>query len=111
MTSVQNVSSRDALLRSIHGERLVVVDFYSTNCPPCRSIAPKLDELAKNYDFVNFHKVNIDTLPKVANEFNIENIPTFHFYENGSQIHQIVGANLPAIKKVLAEWARKFQRS
>ncbi|XP_067839670.1 thioredoxin-like isoform X3 [Heptranchias perlo] len=42
------------------GDRLVVVDFFTTWCMPCKTIAPKIEELSTKYIDVVFCKVDVD---------------------------------------------------
>lgn len=39
------------------GDSLVVVDYSTSWCGPCKIIAPKFDELSEKYQNVNFLKV------------------------------------------------------
>ncbi len=71
----------------------VVVDFWAEWCPPCRMIAPLIDQLSDEYaGKAKFVKVNVDNDPDVAGRYNIMNIPTLIFFNNGAPYEKIVGA-------------------
>lgn len=62
------------------GEVPAVIDFYADWCKPCRQLAPKLDQLQKNYPTqLRVWKVNIDKEPRLVAFFGIETIPTILF--------------------------------
>ena len=71
---------------------LVVVDFWSENCPPCRLIAPVLEELAADMrGNVVFGKVCVDEYREKAMEFGISAIPTLLIFREGKLVDRIVG--------------------
>ena len=71
----------------------VVVDFWAPWCGPCRSVAPILDKLAKEYaGKVVIAKVNTDEDQQWAMQFGVQGIPTMIFVANGKLIHRQVGA-------------------
>ena len=70
----------------------VVADFYATWCGPCRQLAPTLDALADQYaGKIKFVKVNVDKSPKLAQQFQIEVIPTLLFFKGGKLAETSVG--------------------
>lgn len=72
---------------------LVVVDFWAPWCPPCRALAPGLEELATEYaGRVTIAKLDIDESPQTATEFNVRSIPSLLFFRNGALIDRTVGA-------------------
>ena len=65
----------------------VLVDFYSTECPPCEAIAPKLESLEKLFGkelkFVKiFRQGNRDLADKLA----VKSSPTLLFYQDGEEV-------------------------
>ncbi|XP_057766042.1 thioredoxin H-type 1-like [Salvia miltiorrhiza] len=78
--------------KGVDSNKLVVVDFTASWCGPCRFIAPILAEIAKKTPHVIFLKVDVDELKTVAQEYNIEAMPSFLFIKEGKEIDRVVGA-------------------
>jgi len=71
----------------------VVVDFWAPWCPPCKKIAPVLEEIAKEYGGkIEIKKVNVDEFPQLAAKFDIKGIPALIFFKNGEVVEKLVGA-------------------
>ena len=76
---------------------VVVVDFWSTGCPPCRMMAPSLNELATEMvGKVKIVKVDVDDAPDVSARFGIRALPTFILFKDGNVVDKIVGAQAKA---------------
>jgi thioredoxin 1 len=72
---------------------MVVVDCYADWCPPCKIIAPFIEELSGEYvGRVTFVKIDVDASPNVAIQFSIRSIPTLLFFKNGKLVDQQIGA-------------------
>lgn len=70
----------------------VCVDFFSPTCGPCRSLAPVLDDLTRQFfGKVIVAKVDTSKNPGCATHFQIRGVPTLLFFKNGKVVEQIVG--------------------
>lgn len=71
----------------------VLVDFWAAWCPPCRLIAPVLDELAERHDGrLKVAKVDVDSDPDLAGMYRVSGIPTLILFEDGVPARTLVGA-------------------
>jgi len=70
----------------------VVADFYATWCGPCRMFSPMLDKLADGYaDKIKFVKINVDESPGLAQNFQVQAIPTLIFFKDGKVADHLTG--------------------
>ena len=64
----------------------VVLDFYSTECPPCEAVAPKFEGLAKLYgQDVKFLKIFRQQNRELATQLGVKSSPTLLFFNDGVQ--------------------------
>jgi len=71
----------------------VLVDYWAEWCGPCKSIAPILDEVAKEYEGrLKIAKINVDENQGVPAKFGIRGIPTLMLFKNGNVEATRVGA-------------------
>lgn len=62
------------------GNKPAIIDLYADWCGPCRTVAPIMKELAKEYsDKITIYKVNVDKERELAALFNATSIPLFVF--------------------------------
>ncbi len=65
----------------------VVLDFYSTECPPCEALAPKFEGLSTLYgDDIKFVKMFRQQNRELANELGVKSSPTLLFFDNGKVV-------------------------
>ncbi|SDB92717.1 FAD-dependent oxidoreductase [Williamwhitmania taraxaci] len=65
----------------------VVVDFYSTECPPCEALAPKFDGLSDLYGKdIKFVKMFRQQNKALAEQLGVKSSPTLLFFDNGAQV-------------------------
>jgi len=65
----------------------VLVDFYSTECPPCEAIAPKLEGLEKLFGKeIKFMKIFRQGNRDLADKLAVKSSPTLLFYQDGEEV-------------------------
>ena len=79
------------------GNKPAIVDFTATWCGPCRSIAPILEELAKeNKDQIVIYKVDVDKCREIAEAFGISSIPAVLYIPIDGEPSMTIGARSKA---------------
>ncbi len=89
------VTVTDSNFESIIADaRPVLVDFWAEWCPPCRAIAPVLEQLSGQAEgkYV-IGKLNVDENQQTAARFHIEGIPTLLIFKSGQLVDRLVGAH------------------
>ncbi|MFO7867694.1 MAG: FAD-dependent oxidoreductase [Bacteroidales bacterium] len=73
----------------------VVVDFYSTECPPCEALAPKFEDVANLYgEHISFVKIFRQGNRELAEKLGVQGSPTVLFFDNGKQIAPMISGGI-----------------
>ena len=81
--------------------QLVIIDFFTTWCPPCKSFAPIYEQLAKDNQGVKFAKCDCDANSETAKAVGIECYPTIKGYKFGKEVQTIKGASKEAVEAMI----------
>ena len=93
------------------GDKPCIIDFYAAWCGPCKTIAPILEDLAKEYEGqIYIYKIDTEAEQELAAAFGIRSIPTILFCPMGEAPQMAQGA-MPkdAFKKAISELLLKKQ--
>ncbi|MFI0482727.1 thioredoxin [Actinomadura sp. 9N215] len=77
----------------LHGDKPVLVEFWADWCPPCKMIAPILEQIeAEHNDRLTVAKLNGDDHPEIVSRYGVMGFPTMNLYRDGDVVRQIIGA-------------------
>ncbi|MFW5706472.1 MAG: FAD-dependent oxidoreductase [Bacteroidota bacterium] len=72
--------------KELQAHENLVLDFYSTECPPCEALAPKFESLASHYgDDIHFAKMFRQGNRELAEKLGVKSSPTLIFFKNGQE--------------------------
>ncbi len=92
-SAIQRVTDDNFEPEVLKSDTPVLVDYWAEWCGPCKSIAPILDEVAREYEGrLKIAKINVDENQQVPAKFGIRGIPTLILFKNGVPAAQKVGA-------------------
>lgn len=65
----------------------VVLDFYSTECPPCEALAPKFESVAEQFaGRARFIKIFRQGNRDLATKLGVTGSPTLVFFKGGKEV-------------------------
>ena len=77
--------------KEVKNNENVLVDFYATWCPPCKSLSPIVEEIEKENADIKFLKINVDDEKEHAIEYGIMSVQTKKKKKNGEPVDKSVG--------------------
>ncbi len=87
MPHVRGISSVDEFRSKVlNTDMPVLVDFYRPDCPPCRRLAPVINDLAQRYaGRADVYKINIYDSRELADRYDIQAVPTVMLFVPGEK--------------------------
>ncbi len=74
------------------GSQPVMIDFGATWCGPCKALAPKIEEVAAEFEGrAVVGAADVDECPELAARFRIRSVPTVLFFKGGQPVDKTVG--------------------
>ena len=71
---------------------IVLVDFHANWCGPCRTLAPVLEQVAKDvHGKAVIGKIDIDNEQRTAAQFQITSVPTMILFKEGKEVGRLIG--------------------
>lgn len=84
--NILQITGEDFTTEVLQGQS-VVVDFYSTECPPCEALASKFESLADIYgNDIKFIKIFRQENRELAQQLGVTSSPTLLFYKDGALV-------------------------
>ena len=97
---MKQVNEADFQSEVIGSKEPVFVDFYTDSCPPCRMMAPVLQEMeAEANDAFRVVKVDAAAESALAASYGVRSVPSFFAFANGKCVGQTLGAKSKAAMK------------
>lgn len=89
---VKNVKNNTFMEEVMSSETLVLVDFYTVWCGPCKKLSPVLENIAEKYEGkIKVVKVDVEEEVSLATLFRIASVPTVMFFKSGKAVGSFVG--------------------
>jgi thioredoxin-like negative regulator of GroEL len=77
----------DSEVRAASRQQPVVLDFYSTECPPCEALAPKYESVAEQFaGKARFLKIFRQGNRELAAKLGVTGSPTLVFFKGGVEV-------------------------
>jgi len=72
--------------------QLALVDFWMEGCPPCKAIAPIIEEISEDLkNKVKVGKLDVRRNPETAQKYGVMGVPTLIIFKDGEVKEKAVG--------------------
>lgn len=88
----------------LDAQGLVLVDYWSDGCEPCKALMPDVEALANEYEGkVVFAKLNTMKARRLAISQRVLGLPTLTLYKDGQKLGEVTkdDANKEGIQKLI----------
>ena len=91
--SIVDVRDEEALARLLWEYRLVILDFWSPTCQPCRLVEEALERVSSRLGRdACIARINVVEAPGIAVSYRVLGLPTLIILKEGSIAKRITGA-------------------
>lgn len=85
-TKIQQIKLVD-FKKILSDNQLVLVDFHTVWCAPCRKMAPIVDKIETDYkNKAIVMRVDVDKSKEVGKAYNVVGVPVFILYKDGKEV-------------------------
>lgn len=99
---VKEISGKE--LKEETKEGLVLVDFFSRTCGPCKMLSFILDAVDKEIEEVKIVKVCFEENKETVEEYGVEGYPTIILFKDGKEVDRKQALQQkPVIEKMIKE--------
>jgi thioredoxin 1 len=82
-----------------------LIQFTADWCGPCKMMKPKIEQLKEEMgDRMELEVINVDENAAATEAYNVKNIPTFIFENNGEIVERLIGAQQVSTFKEVIEF-------
>ena len=93
----------DNLQEVVANNETVIVQYSASWCGNCRIMKPKFKKLAGENENVNFVIVDAEKFPESRKLANVDNLPTFAAFKNGTLVNQVQTNKIDGLIDLLNE--------
>lgn len=83
---ILHLSSEEFDVELKESKGLVVLDFFSEECPPCAQLAPIYVRMSEKFPQVKFVKILRQANRSLAERYEVKGSPTVLFFNNGQEV-------------------------
>ena len=85
--NVNEIQASQYTREVVEAKQPVVLDFFSTECPPCEALAPKYDAVADQFaGKVAFLKIYRQGNRDLSTQLGVAGSPTVLFFKDGKEV-------------------------
>jgi thioredoxin 1 len=107
LVHINSKNFEDEVLKS---KEPIIIDFWAEWCRPCKMMGPLFEELSTEYKGrLKFGKINTEEEAYLAQQFQIQGIPSLSVVKGNTEIGRIVGySEKDILRKKIDEILKKI---